>query len=74
MNDSDWNAMIGRMKKPAAKAGFDKWMAKVDAYIANKFGGIDSNDLPDWNYEDAFEDGASPSAAAKAAIRAAKDF
>lgn len=73
MNDADWNAMISRMKAPAANPAYDKWMAKVDAFIARKFG-VDSNDLPDWNYLDAFEDGMSPSAAAKAAISAAKDF
>jgi hypothetical protein len=72
MDDATWNAMVARMK-PAANAGFDAWMAKVDAAIARKFG-VDSNDLPDWNYLDAFEDGMAPAAAAKAAIRAAKDF
>lgn len=54
--------------KPDPK--FAVWMAKVDAFISKKFG-VDSSDLPDWNYLDAFEDGMSPSAAAKAAIRAA---
>lgn len=72
MNDADWNAMVARMKKPAANAGFDKWMAKVDAALVKKCG-LDSRDLPDWMYADAFEDGRSASSAASAALRAAKE-
>jgi Family of unknown function (DUF5419) len=49
------------------------WMSKVDAALV-KMCGLDSNDLPDWNYCDAYADGVTPSAAAKAAMRAAKDF
>lgn len=56
----------------AADAAFEKWMAKVDAMLAKKCG-LDSRDLPDWNYLDAFEDGFPPGAAAKAALKAAKD-
>lgn len=57
--------------KPDPK--FDAWMAKVDAVI-EKNCGLSNRDLPDWNYLDAFEDGFSPAAAAKAAIKAAKEF
>ena len=53
-------------------AAFDAWMAKVDAIIRAKTGGLDSRDLPDWAYFDAFEDGYSPGAAALAARRAAR--
>ena len=52
---------------------FNIWMARVDAYIEQKFG-LSSSDLPDYCYRDAFDDGASPGSAAKAAIRAAKEF
>ncbi len=52
---------------------FNVWMAKVDALIA-KSTGVGADDIPDYCYRDAFDDGASPSSAAKAAIRAAKEF
>ena len=52
---------------------FNVWMARVDALI-EKSTGLSSMDLPDYCYRDAFDDGASPGSAAKAAIRAAKEF
>ena len=60
---------------PVAKEpfGFGTWKAKVDALISAKCG-ITSDDLPDYCYRDAFEDGATPAQAAKAAIKAAKEF
>jgi hypothetical protein len=57
----------------APNAGFDAWMVKVDAIIAKKCHGFTSVDLPDWMYFDAYDDDVSPAAAAKAAIKAAKD-
>ena len=42
-------------------------------HIARKCG-LESSDLPDWMYIDAFEDGASPAAAARDAIKAAEEF
>ncbi len=53
---------------------FKNWMAKVDAILAKKLGGLDSSDLPDWMYFDAFDDGMSPATAAKKALKAAKEF
>ena len=53
--------------------GFTAWMAKVDALMARSCG-MSSMDLPDWNYRDAYDDGASPSSAARQAIRAARDY
>lgn len=52
---------------------FTEWMAKVDAALL-KATGLDSRDLPDWDYVSAYEDGFTPSAAARAARRAAEDF
>ncbi len=54
---------------PAVKADpkFDAWMAKVDAAIGKKCG-LSSSDLADIDYLSMFEDGESPSAAAKAAL------
>jgi Family of unknown function (DUF5419) len=71
VNDADWTAMTARMKKPDTTA-FDKWMAKVDAVLVKKCG-MDNRDLPDWAYADAFEDGFTPAAAARHALKAAKD-
>jgi hypothetical protein len=51
---------------------FEEWMAKVDAVLLKRCG-LDNRDLPDWTYFDAFEDGYTPTAAAAAALRAAKE-
>ena len=47
---------------------FAAWMAKVEAEI-EKACGLSSSDLDDFMYCDAYEDGASPKQAARAAIR-----
>ncbi len=52
---------------------FETWMAKVDL-VLDKLCGLDSHDLPDWMYCDAFDDGMSPATAAKKALKAAKEF
>jgi Family of unknown function (DUF5419) len=54
------------------KSGFTQWMAEVDEYIAVRYMGVDSNDLPDQNYRDWFDDGLSSTRAAKRAIRYAE--
>ena len=48
---------------------FRAWMKKVDEKIADKLGGLNSNDLPDIAYCDLFEEGMTPSQAAAEAIR-----
>jgi len=53
--------------------GFTAWMAKVNAHMV-KYCTMGADDLPDWNYRDAYDDGMSPSQAARSAIRAAKDY
>lgn len=55
---------------PAAKPNpaFDAWMAKVEAAI-EKATGLSSSDLDDFMYDDAWQDGATPAQAAKAAIK-----
>jgi hypothetical protein len=82
MNNRDiangWNLAAGRawfdsLPKSKPNPGFDIWMAKVNAIIIRKTG-LDSNDLPDFCYADQYEDGATPSQAAAAAVRAARDF
>lgn len=52
---------------------FDIWMQKVDSLLSKHIG-LSSADLPDYCYRDEFDDGATPAQAAKAAIRAAKEF
>jgi len=53
------------------KQSFDDWMKKVNAEIERKCGmGVD--DLPDWRYHQAWEDGVSPIRAAASVIAAAK--
>lgn len=62
-------------KAPTTKANtsFDAWMAKVNALIVKKTG-FNADDLPDYNYLDAFEDGHSAGSTASSAIRAAREF
>ena len=54
--------------------GFRLWMSKVNAIIASRLCGLTSDDLPDWNYRDAYDEGTTPSRAAAQAMRAAKDY
>lgn len=52
---------------------FETWMKKVNAFIERKTGfGID--DLPDWDYWNAWNDGMPPSQAAYQVIQAARDY
>lgn len=46
---------------------FDQWMQKVDKIIENVCG-LSSQDLPDKNYLDFWEDGYTPTQAAKVAL------
>ena len=43
---------------------FKSWMLQVDA-VLNATASVDSNDLADWTYKDAFKDEMSPEDAAK---------
>jgi len=49
---------------------FDTWMKAVDKHCV-ALCGLESADLPDYCYADAYDDGLTPKQAAKAAIRAA---
>lgn len=53
----------------ASEAAFAAWMVKVNAALEKRCG-VSSDDLPDCCYRDWHEDGYSPSAAAREAIRA----
>jgi len=69
VNEAKFDALF---PKQAANHAFIDWMAKVDAILVRKCG-LDSRDLPDWTYADAFEDGYTPAEAARSALRAAKE-
>ncbi len=43
---------------------FGSWMIRVDA-ILTQTAGVDSNDLADWTYHDAFDDEMPPEEAAE---------
>ena len=73
MTAVEWAVFKAGLRAPPDQAEFEAWMAKVDAVLVKKCG-LDSSDLPDWMYRDAFEDGASPASAAKEALKAAKEF
>ena len=51
-------------------AAFSAWLLRVDAIVSKRIGlGID--DIDDFCYRDAFEDGSTPAECARDAIRAA---
>lgn len=55
------------------KLSFDDWMKLVDFHIARMLSGLTSDDLPDYLYRDAYDDGHIPHTVARRAIRAAKN-
>lgn len=57
------------MKKP--KLTFEQWLKEVDRYVV-ALCGLGADDLPDWGYRNAYDDGVSPIAAARKAYRAAR--
>jgi hypothetical protein len=52
---------------------YTAWKKQVDAEL-EALCGMSSDDLPDYGYADAFEQGRSARSVAKAALRAAKEF
>jgi hypothetical protein len=55
------------------KLTFEQWMIVV-SQIMNNLCGMGPDDLPDWSYRRAYDEGKSPDRAARAAIKAARDF
>lgn len=64
--------MTRRLSPLKATLTFETWMCMVDHIILAKVG-VGYEDLPDYCYRDAYDDGVSASSCARAAIRAAKD-
>jgi hypothetical protein len=54
-------------------ADYNAWMARVEAQL-DKLVGCGSLDLPDWGYRDAYENGMTPSEAARDAVEEAGGF
>ena len=50
---------------------FDQWMAAVNAALKSE--GLDVRDLPDCPYHDWYDDGVNPKAAARRAIKNARE-
>ena len=55
------------------KRTFEQWKRLVDDAIEAKTG-LTSDGIRDWEYSGAYQDGMSPSRAAAAAVRAAREF
>lgn len=53
---------------------FEEWMKRVDNHIGHTLPFMDSNDIPDWRYRDAYDEGMTPKRAAQNAIRQAREF
>ena len=52
---------------------FEQWKAKVNVLVVDRCY-LTCDDLPDWGYWDAWNDGMTPSSAANKVIRNAKDY
>lgn len=46
---------------------FEQWMQRVNQILGSTIG-LDADDLPDWHYYDAWEDGVPPKEAAREAL------
>lgn len=54
---------------------FDQWMRHVDAYLWNLTdNNLRHDDLPDWRYRDAYDEGMSAKVAATKALKHAMEF
>ena len=51
---------------------YETWKAEVDQWLS-RLCGLVSDDLPDWGYADAYEDGVPPKTVARRVMRAADD-
>lgn len=59
--------------REAEISAFEKWQREVDSHLQRMIG-MDSADLPDYNYAGEFEMGCKPRTVARRAIRAAGGF
>lgn len=57
------------MAKP--RLTWEEWKIEVNTFVIRKTG-IHADDLPDWRYREAYDNGMKPNVAANRAIAAAK--
>ena len=55
------------------KKTYEEWFKEVNAEIIRQTG-FSADDLPDYCYKDAYDDGKSPKSTAKAVIKNAKEY
>jgi len=55
-----------------AAMSFEEWRACVDSWVV-RLAGVSADDLPDWNYADAYAEREHPKVTARAAIRNARE-
>jgi hypothetical protein len=67
MTPERFNQLFPKTDDPE-EAAFTAWIAKVDAWLVKKIC-LESADLIDMNYRDMFEDGVTPAAAGRAALK-----
>ena len=63
-----------RIEREKDIAAFEAWQRLVDSHMARFTDGMDSNDLPDYDYALAFAQDRNPRTVARQAIRAAGGF
>lgn len=51
------------------KLTFEQWLKKVDEILEDLLVGLNSQDLPDMNYRDYYDEGTSPKRMAKIAMK-----
>jgi hypothetical protein len=61
----------GKTRGPGSGVTFDEWMTRVDGVVLY-LAGVSVHDLPDIPFRDMYDNGSSPSAAAKKAIKRAR--
>lgn len=61
------DGMTAEMASALIESDFDSFMVKVDKVIG-RMSGLTSEDLPDYDYRTAFEDGVGPAQAARCAL------
>ncbi len=60
-------------RKIEKKFTFEQWKEQVNRVLEARLG-LSADDLPDWDYRSAYDDGILPTVAATRAMRAAEDF
>jgi hypothetical protein len=56
-----------------SKRTFEQWKDEVDAHLLNMIG-VNSDDIPDYDYYTDYTDGIAPARTARRAYKAAEEF